>query len=64
MNASEQVGLTARSVVDAFKSTPVILAVLLLNLMFMGLLAWGTYTAGERWSELLTATLQACGPKR
>jgi len=47
-------------VVEALKSTPAILALVLFNLAFMGIVAYSAYTSGERWEELLKIALEKC----
>ena len=58
-----EAGETARRVVEAMKSTPAILALVIFNLLFMGLVGYVQHTNGERWQELLNTTLQQCAPK-
>jgi len=58
-----EAGETARTVVEAMKSTPAILALVIFNLLFMGMVAYIQHSNGERWQELLKTTLQQCGPK-
>jgi len=58
-----EAGETARTVVEALKSTPAILALVIFNLLFMGMVVYIQHTNGERWQELLRATLQQCAPK-
>jgi len=58
-----EAGETARTVVEALKSTPAVLALVIFNLLFMGVVAWTQYSNAERWQALLQATIQQCGPK-
>jgi len=58
----QEAGETARTVVAALQSTPAILALVIFNLSFIGVLAWITYLNGSRWQELLELTLKQCGP--
>lgn len=37
---TEEAGKTARSVVEGLKSTPLVLALILMNLIFIGFLVW------------------------
>jgi len=60
---SHEAGETARTVVEAMKSTPAILALVIFNLLFMGAVVYIQHTNGERWQTLLTTTLQQCVPK-
>jgi len=57
---AEETGETARTVVTALKSTPAILALVLFNLCFMGVVVYIQHTNGERWHELLDTTLKLC----
>ena len=59
----EQAGETARTVVEALRSTPAILALVIFNAMFIGVTAWITYLNGSRWAELMELTLKQCGVK-
>jgi len=58
-----EAGETARTVVEALKSTPAMLALVIFNLLFLGMVTYIQHTNGERWQELLKATLEQCGPK-
>ena len=60
---SHEAGETARTVVEAMKSTPAMLALVVFNLAFIGLIGYLQHTNGERWQELIKTTLQQCGPK-
>ena len=59
--AVDEVGKTSRSIVDALKSTPGVLALLLFNLIFIGLIAWVQHQNGQRWERLMIQTLESCG---
>ena len=56
-----EAGETARTVVEALKSTPAILALVIFNLVFMGIVAYIQHTNGARWQDLLELTLKQCG---
>jgi len=58
-----EAGETARTVVEALKTTPAILALVIFNLLFMAFVAYVQHTNGQRWQTLLTTTLQQCSPK-
>ena len=60
---SHEAGETARTVVEALKSTPAVLALVIFNLLFIGAIVYVQHTNGGRWSELMQQTLQQCGPK-
>jgi len=59
----EEAGTTTRTLIEALKSTPAILALVLFNLAFMALVAYIQATNSTRWHELMQQTLQQCGPK-
>jgi len=58
-----EAGETARTVVEAMKSTPAILALVIFNLLFMGMVAYIQHTNGERWQALLETTIKQCSPR-
>jgi len=58
----QEAGQTARTVVEALKSTPALLALVIFNVLFMGMVVYIQHTNGERWQTLLTTMLQQCGP--
>jgi len=60
--AAEEAGKAAVSTIDALKSTPVILGVLVFNLAFMGFVAYFEHTNGERWARTVQATIHYCVP--
>jgi len=60
-NIGHEAGETARTVVTALKTTPAILALVLFNLAFMGVVAWTQHENGQRWQRLLEQTLKLCG---
>jgi len=62
-NVGHEAGETARTVVEALKSTPAILALVIFNLLFMGMVAYIQHTNGERWQTLFETTLKQCAPK-
>jgi len=59
---SEEVGHTARTIVESFKSAPAVLALVLFNLAFIGVVAYIQHANGERWQALLETTLKQCAP--
>jgi len=56
-----EAGETARTVVSALKTTPAILALVLFNLTFMGIVTYIQHTNGQRWQALFELTLKQCG---
>ena len=58
---SHEAGETARTVVEALKTTPAILALVIFNLVFMGIVAYIQHTNGARWENLFELTLKHCG---
>ena len=55
-----ETGKTARSIIDALKSTPGVLALVLFNIAFIGLIGWVQHQNGQRWERLMTETLKGC----
>ena len=55
---------TAKSAINALKNQPTVLALLIFNLMFIGLLAWQTATERRQWSEVVKLVIERCGPIR
>ena len=47
----EEVGSTARSLVSSLASTPVILALVVFNLFYIGMTTWLQIKQGERFTE-------------
>jgi len=60
--AAEEIGKTAQSTIDALKSTPMILGVLLFNLAFIVFIGYFEYTNGERWERTVERTIRYCSP--
>lgn len=58
----EEAGATVRSGIEALKSTPVVLAVLIFNIAWMGVIAWTTHESGERWERTIERTIKYCVP--
>jgi hypothetical protein len=48
---AEEVGKAAGAAIEALKSTPVILALLIFNALFMLLLGYVTLKSSERWER-------------
>jgi len=61
MNVSDEAAKVAVTTVEALKSTPAILALVIFNLLFMGAVVYIQYTNGERWQALFEMTLKQCG---
>lgn len=47
----EEAGKVASSTVEALKSTPVVLALVIFNVLFMGLMTYTSIKSGERWDN-------------
>jgi len=62
-SVGHEAGETARTVVEALKSTPAMLALVIFNLLFLGMVTYIQHSNGERWQALLETTLKQCGPK-
>jgi len=64
MSIPEHAANAVTTTVDALKSTPVILGVLIFNLAFMGFIAYFEHTNGERWARTVQETIHYCTPAR
>jgi hypothetical protein len=62
MGATEEAGKTAMSAIDALKSTPVILAILIFNIAWMAMVGWGSHEDGARWERTVEMTVKYCQP--
>jgi len=59
-----EAGETARTVVEAMKSTPAVLALVIFNLLFMGAVVYIQHSNGERWQSVFDAVIKQCGAKQ
>lgn len=62
MGVAEEAGKATQSVVDALKSTPLILGVLIFNLALMVFVGYFEYVNGERWERTVERTIRYCVP--
>lgn len=60
MGASEEASKTAQTVVEALKSTPLMLAIVVFNVLYMVGTFWSTHEAGERWERVVKLALENC----
>lgn len=60
MGAPEEAGKAVGSVVKALESQPVVLAVLIFNLLYIGITAWQTIDARRQFRELIGDLLRNC----
>jgi hypothetical protein len=67
----EEAGKVASSAVEALKSTPVVLALVIFNVLFMLLITYVSIKSDQIWAneqqrmhELMNAMLRACPPPR
>jgi hypothetical protein len=62
MNAgvTEEVGKATNSAIDALKSTPVILAILIFNIAWMGIIGWSAHENGSRWERTIDMAFKYC----
>jgi len=58
-----EAGETARTVVAALKSTPAVLALVIFNLCFMGIVVYVQKSNADRWQSLMELTLKQCEGK-
>ena len=59
---TEEAAKVAATTVEALKSSPMILALVIFNLLFMGAVVYIQHTNGERWKALFEMTVKQCGP--
>jgi len=59
---SEEAGKVAVTTVDALKSTPVILGVLIFNIALMLFVGYLEHTNGERWERTVERAINCCQP--
>jgi hypothetical protein len=58
MGAIEEGGKVAVSVVDAMKSQPMTLALIVINLVFLGAVGWGTMKAREGFLDTIKVLIE------
>ena len=61
-NVPEEAGKVASSAIDAMKGQPVLIALLLLNSLFVGLVYFGVQATRERQSIEWKVVLERCLP--
>ena len=59
-NIGHEVGETARTAVEALKTTPATLALVIFNLLFMGVVTYVQYSNGERWQSIVELIIKQC----
>ena len=59
----EELGKATNATIDALKSTPVLLALVIFNVLFMAMIGWIQHANGERWERLLNQSYESCGGK-
>lgn len=57
---TEEVGKVATSTVEALKATPVVLAMVVLNIVLFALIFYETHAAADRWKELVESAMKWC----
>lgn len=57
---SERVSTAAQSTVSALTSTPIVLAILIFNVAWMGLVAWTTHENADRWERTVATVVKYC----
>ena len=60
----DEAGKTARTVIDALKTSPGILALVIFNIVFMALIGWIQHQNGTRWERLMVETLKNCSDQQ
>ena len=61
MGVTEEASKTAATVVEALKSTPLVLALVIFNVLYMALTGWAVHEGGNRWERLLGELIKNCG---
>jgi|EndMetStandDraft_8_1072994.scaffolds.fasta_scaffold245419_3 hypothetical protein len=51
MSITEQAGKAAQSTIDALKSTPVVLALVVFNVLFMGAMVFVSVKSNQHWDN-------------
>jgi hypothetical protein len=54
---------TARSAIDALKAAPMVLALLVFNLVFIGFLAYVTVSERAQWARVVELLAKTCRPQ-
>lgn len=57
---TEEASKTAQSTIDALKSTPMVLAIVIFNVLYMGGTFWAIHEAGARWERLIEVAFKYC----
>lgn len=60
----EAASQTAQTVVEALKSTPLVLAIVIFNILYMVLTGFAVHESGARWERLLEVAFHSCGPPK
>ena len=60
MGVSEEASKTAATVVEALKSTPMLMALVIFNVLFMLQTGWAVHEGGQRWERLLASLIEHC----
>lgn len=63
----EESAKVVSATVDALRSTPVILAMVFLNVLYVGLILYIAKASGDRWQSIVDSLLKAalsCGGKQ
>ena len=58
----EEAGQTARSAIDAMKSAPMMLGLLIFNVVWLVVIAYVVFKNAERWQETINTVLKMCSP--
>jgi hypothetical protein len=66
---TEEIGKAANSTIEALKSTPVVLALVIFNVLYMAgsfwaqTKQWETYDRGaQRWKDMVESVIKHCNP--
>jgi hypothetical protein len=53
---------TTKSAIEALKTSPMVLALLLFNIAFIALLAYTTSSERTQWTKVVELLAKTCGP--
>ena len=60
MGVTEEAGKVAGGAIEALKSTPVVLALVIFNVLYMAGSFWSAKHEGDRWEQMLEKAFKLC----
>jgi hypothetical protein len=64
MGTPEEVSRVAGGVIDALKTSPIMLGLMLINVMTLGFVMMALYVQAARWERMFDKALAVCPEKR